>query len=197
MSVMHRVIAATCLALLLTGCGTSPPVRYFSLEGMDTAGDSATGESVVVGLGPVKIPGYLSRPQIVRRSDGAEIIVDDFRRWAEPLDQSVNRVVAANVESLVGEITVVAFPHNSLIEPDFRVHASVDRFDVDETGTALLVVQWGIVTNEREPVVTPRRIRYEALAVNPGDTVLVVEALNDTLTQFSRDIAAQLKTSLK
>jgi len=196
MSHASKLFALSCLVIFVAGCASSTPVRYYSLEASDVVSRPGRDQAPIVGLGPLDLPGYLSRPQIVTRSNDAEMKVDDFNRWAEPLDQSIHRVVAANVESLVEQAVIVAFPYSAFVRPDYRVHGSVSRFDADRNGNAVLIVQWGIATSEREAVGPPQRSRYESVASNPDDVGAVVKALNDTLAEFSVDIADQLKSTM-
>lgn len=194
---LRRSMISTGLALLLAACGASLPVRYYGLEPVAAAYRPDAGAGPVLALGPLQVPEYLRRPQIVTRGPGAELSVDEFSRWAEPVDEAVHRVLAANVDALVDGLSVLAFPHNSLIEADYRLVGRIDRFDVDETGTAVLAVQWSISDRDRRLVVAPRRSRFEAAGGDPGDKDAVARALSETIEQFSRQIAGTLQSALR
>ncbi len=191
-----RYAATTAISLMLCGCGTSAPVRYFNLEPIDYGSTSSAGERHIVGLGPLDLPGYLARPQIVTRGTNAEIIINDFRRWAEPVDESIHRIVAANVESLVDDVIVVSYPYHTMAQPEFRVYGDVVQFDADVSGEAVLVVQWGIAAADRTMVAPPQRARYVAQATDPSDTGAVVVALNAVIGDFSRDIASHIEQAI-
>ena len=185
-------ISLLLMAAGLHGCSSSPPVRYFSLEPVyETVANSAA-EQPIVGLGQLRTPNYLFRSQMVTRSRGGEIVVHDYRRWSEPLDQAIHRVVAANVDSLVANMTVISFPYQNSVRPSYRVHGSVDRLDVDDSGLAVLAVQWGITSRDGTVVTAPRRGRYESRTDSPDDPAAVVDALNQALAGFSREIASSL-----
>ncbi len=192
-----RHAAMVAFALQLAGCGTSVPVRYFNLEPIDYGTTSSPEQRHIVGLGPLDLPGYLARPQIVTRGTNAEIIINDFRRWAEPVDESMHRIVAANVEGLVEDVTVVSYPYHTMAQPEFRIYGDVVRFDADVTGEAVLVVQWGIAAADRTVVAPPQRARYVAQASNPTDTGAVVIALNAVIAEFSRDIATHIEQAIR
>jgi uncharacterized lipoprotein YmbA len=187
-------LAAICasLSLTLAGCSTSPPVRYFSLEPVYDMVNSVDDQQPIVGLGQLRTPNFLFRSQLVTRERGGELVVHDFRRWSEPLDQAIHRVVAANTDSLVGDMTVIAFPYESRIQPAYRVHGNVERFDADTRGEAVLIVQWSITSGDGAVVTPPRRNRYAAQAASAEDPADVVAALNEVLGAFSRDIAGRL-----
>lgn len=184
------------LALLLAACGSSPPARFFSLQPLDLEYQADADDAVVMYLGPLRMPEYVARPQIVTRGAGAEMIVDDYHRWAEPLDDAIPRIVAVNVDSLVDGLIVVAFPSGNLVEAEYRLQGSIDRFDADAAGHAVLIVQWGIATPDGDFLVPPRRSHYEAGVSRAGDPGAVAAALNDTVAQFSREIAAEIEARL-
>ena len=179
--------------LSLAACGSSPPVHYYSLDPLEITYEPDPEGAPVLDLGPLRMPDYVSRRQMVSRGRGTEVIVDDFNRWAEPLDETVHRIVALNVDSLVDGVIVVAYPNRSPIDSSYRLHGSITRFDAGQDGRAVLIVQWGIVSADGEVVVAPRRSRYEAQASRRNDAAEMARALNDTISQFSRDIAGRIE----
>ena len=185
------------LVLLLAACGSSPPARFYSLQPLDLAYKADANDAVVMYLGPLRLPEYIARTQIVTRGEGAEMIVDDYHRWAEPLDDAIPRIVAVNVDNLLDRVIVVAFPSGNLVEAEYRLQGSIVRFDADAAGRAVLIVQWGITTSDGDVLVPPRRSQYEARASRPGDPGAVAIALNDTVAQFSRSIAAEIEARLE
>lgn len=197
---MHRSTRTVPVLLLVAGlcaCGSSPPVRYFSLEPIETEYRRDPPDAPLLGLGPLRMPDYLDRPQMVSRSAGAEMLVDDVNRWAEPLDHAVHRTLATNVDYLLDTVIAIAFPYTAAGGMDYRLIGRLDRFDVDEAGRAVLVVQWRVEDADGGVVIAPRRDRYEAGVARRGDPGASAAALNDTLAQFSRDIATAIEAVLK
>jgi uncharacterized lipoprotein YmbA len=184
------------LVLLFAACGSSPPARFYSLQALDLAYQPDAKEAVVMYVGPLRLPEYLARPQIVTRGDGSEMLIDDYHRWAEPLEDAIPRIVAVNVDNLVEGVIVVAFPSSNVLESDYRLQGSIVRFDADATGRAVLIAQWGISKPDGDFLVPPRKSRYEALASPTGDPGAVATALNDTVAQFSREVAAEIEARL-
>jgi len=185
---------------LLTACGTSPPVRYFALESSVAAQPQGRDSTVLLGLGPVRMADYLNRSQLVRRGQGSELKVDDFSRWAEPLAVAFLRVVSTDVDMLMPDVTVVAFPWDSAIQSqlDYRLLGYVIRFDADPSGRVVLETQWGITAVQSgETVLPPRRTRYEAQAGSPDDPAAVTSAMNEALAGFSHDIAGEMRAIMQ
>ncbi len=181
---------------LLTGCASSPPVRYYQLQVTETVAADATAQPVILGLGPLNIPGYLDRPQIVTRGTGARLRVNDYERWAEPLQAGIERVVAVNIDNQLAGVAVAVFPYGSLIKPDLRLVGRLIQFDANAAGDAILDVQWALTTVGKTSATRPRRTRYTATAASSSDADAVAAALANTLGQFSRDVANELEQML-
>lgn len=195
-----RMITLSLLTVLLVAaCGTSPKVRYFSLSPMDTAYRQDPDGSVLLGLGPLRIPEYLNRSQIVTRGVGAELKVDEFNRWAEPLPEAMHRIVSSNVDKMLDDVVVIAFPYESFIRAgvNYRMVGELSRFDADSSGRVVLEVQWGIRQTSGGVVVHTQRSRYEATASPPDDPGAIARAMNNALEQFSRDVAEQFEAGLE
>ena len=62
---------------------------------------TAAAQGPVIGVGPITVPKYLDRPQIVTRSGRNQLALGEFDRWAEPLQDNVLRVLAENLAFLI------------------------------------------------------------------------------------------------
>jgi len=186
------------LALAIGACGSSPPVQYYALSASGGADLANSEDARTMGLGPLRLPEYLNRTQFVTRSSGNELQVDEFNRWAEPLGTSIHRIVAADVDGLLDELVVVAFPYGTVIRSivDFRLHGDIIRFDADQSGRVVLEVQWGIWSDDSVTVVRAHRSRYTTQASRAGNPAAVVAAMNEALSLFSQDIADEMASVL-
>ena len=72
------MIAALAASLLFGACGSSPQVRYFGLETIETGYTRDPAGSPVLGVGPLRVPDYIKRSQIVMRGEGAELRGERF-----------------------------------------------------------------------------------------------------------------------
>lgn len=145
-----RLVAMAGVAAVLTGCFSLKPqvdsTRYFHLVPVapptpEPARVATSG--VVVGIGPVKLPGYLGRASLAIRSSDNEVRYDDLRQWTEPLDGGIPRVLAANLEALLtaGHVRTPSWRRG---EVTCELHLSVERFEVDEAGHGNLAAHWRI-----------------------------------------------------
>ena len=58
-----------------------------------TCHSATVGERACLGIGPIRMPDYLDRSQMVMLDAGQEIRVDEYNRWAEPLSPAFHRIV--------------------------------------------------------------------------------------------------------
>src|SRR5690606_15662926 len=144
-----RLPAALLALLLLAGCTGLPgsaPTRFYILKPASdlTAGRTiALAEGVSVGVGPVQIPGYADRAQIVTFGARSEIAVHDLGDWAEPLSEPIRRVLASNVAELLGPAR--AYPYPADFRPDRgAVQVAINVIDITQLadGQAKLSVRW-------------------------------------------------------
>jgi uncharacterized lipoprotein YmbA len=189
-----RLAQIVSLAIVLGACGSSPPVRYYDLEALATGYTPDRVGAISVGVGPLRTPDYLSRPRMVTRATDATIVVNDFERWVEPVDDAIHRVMATNLDALIDDAVVVAFPYTHIKHLDYRVVGRVARFDADADGLAVLEVQWGVVSAADEILAPPRRARYEARSSRKPAYAAIAHAMSKVLQQFSQDVAAELET---
>lgn len=186
---------AICMAILLTACTTTSTTRFYQLAPIATDGAPDEPGATVLALGPLTFPEYLKRPQMVKRGSGTTISVDEFNRWAEPLDESMPRVLAGNVDGLMSDLVVVPFK-NRAVEASYRLYGSVTQFDADESGRTVLIVQWGITRTEGGVTVAPRTDRYVAQATPADDPAAIAGAMSDLLGQFSREIVTLVRATI-
>ena len=147
------------VSLLIGACGSSPPVRYFALSPMDSVQRQDSDDAVTLGVGPIRLPEYLNRSQIVTRGGGSELEIDEFSRWAEPLTQALHRVVSTDVDNMMNGVMVIAFPWEAAVQNDvdYRLIGEITRFDADRSGRVVLDIQWAISEVSAELAVPPRR----------------------------------------
>jgi uncharacterized lipoprotein YmbA len=177
--------------LVLAGCGTSPPVHYYTLDSTESGYKQDPETSSILVVGPFRMPEYLKRSQMVTRGPGAEMIVDDINRWAEPLSDAFHRVVASNLDSLMESMIVATFPTAARLETEYRLIGRISSFNANQDGLVVLELQWGVGDAKGDILVKPRRSEYESQAATPGDPGAIAQAMSNTLAQFSRDVATE------
>ena len=194
-----RGVRAACLmvvGMLATACATSAPTRVYVL-GSTTPTETAKGAPcIVLGIGPVEIPGYLDRPQIVTRLSSNEIQPSDFDQWGEPLAQGIGRALADNLASQLCAQRVEYYPWKGSLTVDYQVRVRVTRFEGHLGGSAELVAQWTLVGSDGKKVLAEKSSSLSAPAVGSGYEGLVA-AQSKTLEKLSVEIASEIKAVSK
>lgn len=126
-----------CLGLLLGCLGRSPSTSHYSMR--PVPGSAVGGSSdMAVGLGPIDVPRYLQRPQMVTRLDGSELKFDEFERWAGGFEANVTSVLADDLSTRLGGAHVVLDPSNTALPLAFRVSVTFQEF-VGRPGESLVM----------------------------------------------------------
>ncbi len=180
------------VAALLGGCvrDTKPATFYLLGPAAPPAAERIEGPRVIVG--PVEFPRYLDRPQIVTRHSEGRIDIDEFARWAEPLNHTVPSVIAENISALTGGTRIVPFLQIREMSNDYRVVAMVSRFDTDETGNTVLDVKWSVLRPTDKSYTMARHSTYRS-NTSVRDYEERVASMNALLLRWSEDIATEIR----
>ncbi len=186
-----RVLAAALTAGLvaLGGCG-SATTRYYTLSDVDApALAPAATASALIGIGPVKLPDYVDRPQIVVRTGENAVEQAAFDQWGGSLDDMVPAVLVDDLAARLPGDHFVAFPQSGDLAFDYRVPVRITRFDVTTSGDAVVDARWQV----RDPsgVVVVRETAARA-TVEGTDYTSRVAALSRALGTLADEIAREL-----
>jgi uncharacterized lipoprotein YmbA len=135
----------------LSGCfGSSQSSRFYTLTvPAERSGPVSTGLDRAVAVGPVTIPEYLDRKQIVTRSGSNEIFLAEFDRWGGSLDGEITRALVAGLSDRLNSRHFAVFPRGStsLAESsvEYRIPVSIVRFDGTPGGKVVLDATWGVL----------------------------------------------------
>lgn len=193
-------IAALVLTVALGGClGRTPPPKLYLLTALDSPPERpAGGSGSAVGVGPVTLPEYLRRGEIVTRSGCrgaaaefcAELELAELDLWAEPLEEAIPRVLAEDLSILLATENVVRYPWRPSASVDYQVTVDFVRFDVDAAGRTELTARWAVVETEKDEVLHLARSIFGESAAAGYDAK--VSALSRALSELAREIAGVL-----
>jgi uncharacterized lipoprotein YmbA len=192
-----RSIAGVLLLAWLAGCmGRGLVTQEYVLTAMTAnpgdGSDPPATRDVVVGVGPVELPAYLRRPQIMTREARNELRSSEANRWAGELESDVARVVAQNLVLLIPSHSVSTFPWMNPTALDYRVSLRIDRFERGPDGNVALEAGWMLVAGRGAQILTARRSDIRQPTADRGYSA-AVNAMSDALAELSREIAIAVR----
>ncbi|MGW8184324.1 MAG: PqiC family protein [Burkholderiales bacterium] len=183
------LMALAAAAGLVAGCGTTPDSAFYTLKAEAGAG-SARESAISIVVGPVTVPEAVDRPELVVRTTGNRVRIEEFHRWVEPLKAEIPRVIAAQLGRDLDTPNTGTSSDVAIANPDFRVLLDIQRFESQLGGDATVDALWTVRTREDKSV-TGRTIARESVA---GGYESLVAAHRRALATVSRAIAEAIKS---
>ena len=183
------------LLMVLGGClgGGSPPSRFYLLSPIPAPEASAAAASgVAMGVGPVAVPEYLNRTQIVTRTGENQLELAEFDRWAEPLQKNLSRVLVLNLSTLLSTDRVALHPWNRSTPMDYQVIVDVARFEAGTDGAASLLARWSIVDGASREALLVRKSSFRE-PIADGGYQAAVASMSRAVATLSREIAGAIR----
>jgi uncharacterized lipoprotein YmbA len=195
---MSRIQSAVLVLFALLSCGHSgcsllepqpDPTQFFVLSPLAVAGPAqAHADDLLVGVGPITIPEYLDRTNIVRRFAPNRVAISELEWWAEPLDTSLLRVLGDNLATRLGTPAVLRYPWPLLMKPAYSVAINFSRFDILSAERVHLAARWVVRGGQPRRALLTRESSIEKTPAGPT-TGEAVTALSEALDDLSAEIA--------
>jgi uncharacterized lipoprotein YmbA len=196
---MHSYLLLALGSLLLVSlaaCGGKPTHLYVLTALPEKPGVVATSIASIV-VGPITLPKYLDRPQIVTRIANNSLDQAEFDQWGGDLNDNIVRVLIENLSIMLGTDHVSSYPTQDPTPAKYQITVDITKFEQDVDGSIVLDVFWSILNPANNKVLLRRHSSYrEALASAgrsgsaAGGNVYdaVVAAMSRDLAALSRDI---------
>jgi uncharacterized lipoprotein YmbA len=196
---ISRSVAALFL-LFLAGCG--------SLEVLEPRADTSQfyvfdhpaanvetapeGQHPSIAIGPSTLARHLDQPQIVRYSGNNKVAYSERDRWAEPLEDNINRVLVLCLGNELGTSRIGLLRMMGGTQTDYRVGYHVYRFGSREDESVDLQVAWWIesLTGERLHFTEQS---YTIPGGGPENTSDYVKALQQVVVKWATDMAGKIQ----
>jgi uncharacterized lipoprotein YmbA len=144
---------------------------------------------LAVGVGQVKLPAYLFNTSLAVRNGTNEIEYLARALWAERLDTGIQRVLAANLATLL-PTDQIRFSSWRSEDVAAEVHVAIEQFDVDSSGGGVLVAWWRILSPGGEKTLKAGECRVERQGPSPdANPSGAVATLSDLMAVLSRQLA--------
>jgi uncharacterized lipoprotein YmbA len=177
----------------LAGCTTTPPPTFYQLEEPASTQLSGLNRGIAIGIGPVNMAAYLDRPQIVTRAAAHKLQLSEANVWAEPLKESITRIIGVNLSNMLQTTRVFKYPlRNRAILLAYRISLDIPRFDGKLGGDVQLVARWTLYKDRGEKALLTRVSVINEATGGDGYERLI-SAQNRALQALSREIANAIK----
>jgi uncharacterized lipoprotein YmbA len=187
------------LASLTVGCGTTKPSKFYLLTSQIDAKEAESREvpGPYLGVGPVEIPEYLNRPQMVTHTGTNEVQVAEYDRWAEPIKANVARVLGDNLSLLLATEGVSLFPARGATPPDWRVTLTITDLEIQFGESVVLSGWWRLLRGNEDETLASHKVHIlEPLGENESYEGAALAA-SRTLARLSREMAAAIEEAGK
>lgn len=185
------------LPLLATGCLSPRPdpsiflVLSPAVAAVGNIPADVLHPDMLLGVGPVTLPAYLDRPELVTRLEATELAIDPFARWSAPLEVLFAQALADHLVAILGPRGVVVHPWASRDRPTRSVSIVVQQFEPVAPDQALLRVRWHVAGPPGAPAAVGRTSEFRTPSGgSPGDSAL---ALSELVAMLAAAIAMELR----
>ena len=182
------------ILLIVSGCATTEPLPTFYTLG--PAGDvhstvkQLAASSVRVYVNRVILPPYLYRSNLAsfRRN---QVEYSDFAFWAAPLDQTIARAVALNLNAF--GVSALGFdPMASPPTHSYEITIRLTQFNGHDNGEVVLSGVWEL-RSAGGSLVSSKSFAIRRTGWRPGDYPGLATLLADEITELSKQIASRLR----
>ena len=194
------VLGIFIIAFFVSSCGTSPAAKFYTLTPVAQQKQEkaviGTGSASPIAIGPVEIPEYLDRSEIVTRADQNQLILSEFNLWGGSLKTDVNRVLIENVSHFLAADGIPIVTWKLGITDVQRVPIQIVRFDGTPNDSILLKARWAVIEKDGKNFEFVRESSI-TVSVKGGNYNSVVAAMSEALGELSKEIASGIKPVVK
>ena len=194
-----RLVACT-VPMTVAGClGSSRPSRFFTLAPVEAqATHVLTGtRNAPLAIGPVEIPDYLDRQEIVTRTGMNELRIAELDRWGGSLEQEITASLVTTIGNRLALSDVVVVPWKpAAIAPvthAYRATITILRFDGSLGQSVVLHGRWEL---SLETGATEKSLLVKEATVSEkaegADYEALVAAMQRALVRFGGAVADSL-----
>lgn len=192
-----RLVAIVAAGFAVGCLGSSPNVNLYTMNPVSDSSVAGSSDGLAIGVGPIRVPRYLDRPEWVTRpgSSTSQLDVDEYRQWAGGFSSNVLQVLGEDLGAKLGTQRVVVYPAQTGFPLDYRIVVDFQAFEGVGGEAVELRASWVIRTGsagtERGPWIGQSTIRT---AIAGGGADALVAAHNEALDRLADTIAARIKS---
>lgn len=191
------LVSGACLALVLSSCisvPTSTTPRFYMLQAVHknpVSQKMTVASDAFIGIGPVKIPEYLDRPQMVTLDQENMLKFAQFDRWGESLSSGIKSMIRENLTTMLPEAKFTSYPWNPSISVKYQVIIEIVRLDSALDKDLFFSAQWLVIdVQSMKTVITEKSIFKQTIV--PQDYFGLAKTLSAACASLSSEIADKL-----
>ncbi|HUO05970.1 MAG TPA: PqiC family protein [Candidatus Binataceae bacterium] len=197
---MKVEIGLAAIVFAIAGCSSileprPDPTKFYVLtatsESAAPNAASAKSGGASLGLGPVNLPAYLDRPEVVTRATPNRIELSRVDRWGEPLRENFVQVLSRDLAAKLGTQRIAIYPWYDTTPIDLQVQVDVYHFEADAQGKVQLTAKWTIIDAGGKGALYTDESNITQTA-KPGDATDTAAALSRAVNELSGSIATQV-----
>ena len=195
-------LACAFFILALYGCMSvpnTPPPRFYMLSSIAANEGVSTFEvpkGTIIEVGPVKIPDYQNRPQIVTQDKDKMLVFAQFDRWGESLDAGLARALAGDLTLMLPGALVGMFPSNYAMPVNYQVAIDVAQLESELDKDLVFAVQWSVIDPKKNTMLFTRRSEFRQ-PIEPHSYPGLAKTLRAVCATLSSQIAEGLSAKCK
>lgn len=172
------------------GCASSPEPQFYALY--PSGGSALKSQPLQVELRRPGLPGYLDRPQIVRRQEPGKLEFSSDARWGAPLQDMIGSVLAQNLTQRLPGTSVYTESGAISSAPDAVVELDLQRFELSASGSVELTAQ--VAVHWPKTAAASRLDQYTLIRRSQGpSTPQLVTQMSGLLAELADAIAASIR----
>ena len=182
-------LPALLVGLLLSACGSTQ--QYFRLSAEDSAAIHGGQSAISLGVGPISLPSYIDRSELVFQSGPNEFQIPPNVSWAGSLQANIASVLARDLQTQLGAREILTYPWPSGRAPHRRVALDIRQFHSISGSGAILDTAWRIEDSSGATIARGGGVFHEP--INGDGYGPVVAAESRLLAQCAAAIARSLR----
>ena len=165
-----QVAGAAALSLLLigalTGCGSSPRTRFYTLNPVPGTSRTPAGNQAPVKIAAVHIPGVLDRTSIIRGESNYTLDISSQDRWGADLAEMIRATLTQDLQQRLPAGMVIA-PRSPAPQNGRGLVVDILHFGPDASGHFRLEATWTLQAGSPARVLVQRAADLTDPAAQP------------------------------
>ena len=169
--------------------------RFYMLSADNEHKDSKNiyrSPGIIISVGPVKLPEYLDRPQIVTKNKEGLLKFDEFHRWGESLEIAIAQQIRENLTVQLPGTTFILYPYNPIVAVKYQLIIEVIQLDSEIDKNMTLAVQWTLINVINSNTVFIKKSNFTQ-TILPHNYLGIAKTLSTLCNSLSTQIAESLK----